>query len=119
VSGILEMLPVTNSHHILLLLGSVDQEQSLRSVIVWKMTLYSQRGPLMNYKMHYKDYYGCVIIPLKVFEKLNPSYFISRSSNDVKYMCANLREKEHLKEIGVDVLEYVDYYEIFLDTSTK
>lgn len=56
-----------------------------------------------KFKIKQDGYYGLVELPAEVFKKLNSDYFISGSDDDVKFMCANDPENNHLRGLGVDV----------------
>lgn len=57
------------------------------------------------FEMEFWTYYGQVCVDNETFQKLNSDYFISGSTEDVKYMRANKEEHEHLKELGVNFNE--------------
>lgn len=59
-------------------------------------------------------FYGKVEVPLKIFNQLNPKFFISHSNNIVKYMCANIPEDQHLKSLKIDTNVVCDWFKIVL-----
>jgi len=63
--------------------------------------------------MQADGFYGRVAVPKTIFEKLNPSFFISGCTDTMKFMCANTEEKAHLESLGIDVV-LCDWYKIEL-----
>ena len=57
-------------------------------------------------------YYGKAIVPQDVFSKLNPGFFISSSTDTVKFMCANRNEIRHLRSLGIDATDDYDWFKI-------
>lgn len=58
--------------------------------------------------------HGAIRMPSNIFEKLNADYFITHCTKNIKYMCANEREKIHLESLGVDLSECCcDWFKIY------
>ncbi len=69
----------------------------------------------MTIKMYEDEYYGVAKLPKEIFDKLDSSFFISRSTDTVKYMCANNEEFEHMKSLGIDTEAlFCDWYRLEL-----
>ena len=49
--------------------------------------------------------YGYVKVPLEIFKKLNPEFFIASCTAYTKYMNAKVKEIEHLENLGIDTSE--------------
>ena len=63
-------------------------------------------------------YYGVAVVPRGVFDRIPDCMLISGSSDHVKFMCANQRERTHLESIGVDTSGVTcDWFRIELDTT--
>jgi hypothetical protein len=69
----------------------------------------------MKYQMIQDDYYGKVILPEDIFLNLEDKYFISGCTENVKFMCANKEEGNHLISLGVDLVT-CDWYKIVKKT---
>lgn len=68
-----------------------------------------------EYKMQEIGFYGVAIVFKETFDKLNDKYFISCSTDTVKYMCANDDQKEHLESLGIDTGGVVcDWFKILV-----
>lgn len=67
------------------------------------------------YSMKLADgYYGKSIVPITVFKHLDPQYFISSSTDTIKFMCANEAEIKHLRSLGIDATDEYDWFKIVL-----
>jgi len=64
----------------------------------------------------YNGCYGSVVVLKNIFDKLNPDFFISHSTDKIKYMCANDKETKHLKSLGIKINDEIcfDWYKIIL-----
>lgn len=79
--------------------------------------LVEDAGP---YVMETQDYYGVAEVPASVFSQLDERFFISKSDDRVKYLCANSREREHLLKLNIRVAGVVcDWYKIKLTGSNN
>lgn len=71
---------------------------------------------LDKYVMTLSGYYGEVSVNSEIFKKLNRNFFISHCTDGTKYMCANQKQEEHLKNLGITIGDEIicDWFEINL-----
>lgn len=68
-------------------------------------------------KMKQDEYYGVVYVSSEIFDKLNVDMLISGGDDNVKFMCANELETNHLINLGIDINNVVpDWYKIVRKT---
>jgi len=74
----------------------------------------------MKYIMKENNYYGEVVVPYSIFDKIDNKYLISHSSSSVKYLCANSEETKHIESLGIDTSSVIcDWYKICLKTNIR
>lgn len=67
------------------------------------------------YPMVHKGMYGVAAVPFQIFEAIDGKLTISNSNEKVKYLCANEKETNMLRSLGIDTKGVVcDWYKINL-----